>query len=171
MEARVILTKETTDKMKKGISQFRKGELRWQKLQELEDTGKLNKARNRQDIIGMMGLGTGYGAPYTWLSNMISRGSIKEILLGFDKSQRPEYEYHLTDDNRPNYERIGKANKPKPTSTPTASKPVTVERNTTVTTNTATKMKATIRYGDLAIELDSIDSSVIENIISKLANK
>lgn len=171
MEARVILTKETKEKMEKGISHFRKGELRWQKLQELESTGKLSKARNRQDITSMMGLGTGYGAPYTWLSNMISRGSIKEILLGFDKNQRPEYEYHLTNDNRPNYERFGKANKPKPTNIPTIDEPVIVERATTVTTNTATKMKATIRYGDLVIELDGIDSSVIENIVSKLANK
>lgn len=171
MEARVILTKETKEKMEKGISQFRKGELRWQKLQELESTGKLSKARNRQDITSMMGLGTGYGAPYTWLSNMISRGSIKEILLGFDKNQRPEYEYHLTNNNRPNYERFGKANKPKPTEKPTVDKPVIVERNTIVTTDTATKIKATIRYGDLVIELDGIDSSIIENIISKLINK
>ena len=169
--SRLTFTKETKDKMEKGINQFRKGELRWQKLQELEDTGKLSKARNRQDITSMMGLGTGYGAPYTWLSNMINRGSIKEILLGFDKNERPEYEYHLTNENRPNYERFGKSNRPKPSKTSAPKQPVIVENTTTETTDTVVTTKATIKYGDLVIELEGIDSRIIENIVSKLANK
>ena len=169
--SRLTFTKETKDKMEKGISQFRKGELRWQKLQELENTGKLSKARNRQDITSMMGLGTGYGAPYTWLSNMISRGSIKEILLGFDKNERPEYEYHLTNENKPNYERFGKSNRPKPSGTPALEQPVIVERATMAATDTVITTRATIKYGDLVIELEGIDSRIIENIVSKLANK
>lgn len=174
MEARVILTKETKEKMEKGISHFRKGELRWQKLQELEDTGKLGKARNRQDITSMMGLGTGYGAPYTWLSNMISRGSIKEILLGFDKNSRPEYEYHLTNTNRPNYTNIGKANIPKPNqaSAMPAPEPI-VEGFTgkvcTVPTNDGTKM--VIKYKDLTIEIENVDVSIVNGIIETLTNK
>lgn len=169
--SRLTFTKETKDKMEKGISQFRKGELRWQKLQELENTGKLSKARNRQDITNMMGLGTGYGAPYTWLSHMISRGSIKEILLGFDKNDRPEYEYHLTNKNKPNYERFGKSNRPKPSETSAPKQPVIVENATMKTTDTVVTTKATIKYGDLVIELEGIDSRIIENIVSKLANK
>lgn len=170
--SRLTFTKETKEKMEKGISQFKKGELRWKKLQELEDTGKLSKARNRQDIISMMGLGTGYGAPYTWLSHMIVRGSIKEILLGFDKNDRPEYEYHLTNENRPNYERFGKSNRPKPSRASALEQPVIVERATMAATDTTVvTTKATIKYGDLVIELEGIDSRIIENIVSKLANK
>lgn len=169
--SRLTFTKETKDKMEKGISHFKKGELRWKKLQELEDTGKLSKARNRQDITNMMGLGTGYGAPYTWVSNMISRGSIKEILLGFDKNERPEYEYHLTNKNKPNYERFGKSNRPKPSGASALEQPVIVERATMETTDTVVTTKATIKYGDLVIELEGIDSRIIENIVSKLANK
>lgn len=169
--SRLTFTKETKDKMEKGINHYRKGELRWQKLQELEDTGKLSKARNRQDVTSMMGLGTGYGAAYTWLSHMISRGSIKEILLGFGKNERPEYEYHLTNTNRPNYEKFGKANIPKPSRTPAPKQPVIVEKTTMETTDTVITTKATIKYGDLVIELEGIDSRIIENIVSKLANK
>lgn len=169
--SRLAFTKETKEKMKKGISHYKKGELRWQKLQELENTGKLSKARNRRDITSMMGLGTGYGAPYTWVSNMISRGSIKEILLGFDKNERPEYEYHLTNVNRPNYEKFGKANRPKPSEASVPKQPVIVEKTTTEPTDTVITTKATIKYGDLVIELEGIDTRIIENIVSKLANK
>lgn len=169
--SKLTFTKETKEKMEKGITHFKKGELRWQKLQELEDTGKLSKARSRQDITSMMGLGTGYGAPYTWLSHMISRGSVKEILLGFDKNSRPEYEYHLTNENRPNYERFGKSNRPKPNKVQTPKQPVIVEEATTTTTDVVVTTKATIRYGDLVIELDGVDSRIIERIIDKLANK
>lgn len=166
--SRLTFSKETKDKMEKGISHYKKGELRWQKLQELEDTGKLGKARNRQDITSMMGLGTGYGAAYAWLSKMISRGSIKEILLGFDKNERPEYEYHLTNENRPNYEKYGKANKPKPV---IEKSPVQPNKPVQVCQNTCGKVKATIKYGELTIEIESIDSSVIERIVETLANR
>lgn len=169
--SRLTFTKETKEKMEKGINHFKKGELRWQKLQELEDTGKLSKARNRQDITSMMGLGTGYGAPYTWLSHMISRGSIKEVLLGFDRNKRPEYEYHLTNTNRPNYEKYGKANRPKPI-IPSVEKDIeTTDKTIRVCPETCDKVKATIKYGELTIEIESIDRSMIEHIIKTLANK
>ena len=157
--------------MEAPITNYKKGELRWKKLQELEDTGELSKARNRQDITSMMGLGTGYGAVYNWLSSMIVRGCIKEILLGFDKNERPEYEYHLSNENRPTYQTPGKSSRPKPNKMPVLKRPVVVETNATKTVDVAVKMKATIKYGDLVIELEGIDSSVIENIVSKLANK
>lgn len=162
--------------MEKGISQFKKGELRWQKLQELEDTGKLSKARNRQDITSMMGLGTGYGAAYTWLSHMISRGCIQEILLGFDKNDRPEYEYHLTGLNKPNYNKAGKANIPKPNKPSVESetvKPVVENFSTgkvyTVPVNDEAKM--VIRYKDLTIEINNVGDEVIKHVIETLANK
>ena len=169
--SRLTFTKETKEKMEKGITHFKKGELRWQKLQELEDTGKLSKARSRQDITSMMGLGTGYGAPYTWLSHMISRGSVKEILLGFDKNSRPEYEYHLTNENRPNYERSGKSNVPKQNKPAVKKEPVVVEKPTQVRKVTNNVVKATIRYRDLTIEVEGIDSEVIERIIETITSK
>ena len=166
--SRLTFTKETKENMEKPITHYKKGELRWKKLQELEDTGKLSKARNRQDITSMMGLGTGYGAPYAWLSHMISRGSVKEILLGFDKNKKPEYEYHLTNTNMPNYEKFGKANIPKPV---VEKIPVQPNRPVQVCQNTCEKVKVTIKYGELTIEVESIDTIVIERIVKTLANK
>lgn len=174
--SRLTFTKETKEQMEKPISQFKKGELRWKKLEELESTGKLSLAKNRRDITSMMGLGTGYGTAYTWVSNMISRGSIDEILLGFDKNDRPEYEYHLTGVNRPNYKKVGRANVPKPNKSSVGDKTVkpVVEnfpsgKVYTVPVNDGAKM--VIRYKDLTIEINNVGDEVIQRIIETLANK
>ena len=174
--SRLTFTKETREQMEKPISQFKKGELRWKKLEELENTGKLSLAKNRLDITSMMGLGTGYGAAYTWLSNMINRGSINEILLGFDKNDRPEYEYHLTNVNRPNYKKVGKANVPKPNKSNVGNKPVkpVVENFPTgkvYTVPVNDEVKMVIRYKDLTIEINNVSDEVIKRIIETLANK
>lgn len=106
--SRLIFTKETKEKMKEPINQFQKGRLRWAKLKEVNDNGKLSLAKNRQDILNAMGLPTGYGSPYSWVSSMINRGCLQEILTGFDKNNSPEYEYHLTDKNAPDYDTFGR---------------------------------------------------------------
>lgn len=154
--------------MEKPLSHFQKGELRWDKLTELEKSGKLSVAKNRQEVMGMLGLGSGYGAGYSWVSNMISRGSIKEILTGFDKYNNPEYEYHVVSTNKPNYKKYGKANKPKPV---VEKSPVQPNKPVQTCQNTCEKVKATIKYGELTIEVESIDISVIERIVKTLANK
>lgn len=174
--SRLTFTKETKEKMEKPITLYKKGELRWKKLTELNDEGKLMSAKNRQDITAMMGLGKGYGAPYTWVSNMISRGYIKEILTGFDKAQRPEYEYHIV--SKPDYSFKNRAKKAQETKAKkkiaSTKKPVVVASTTTgkvyaMPTNDNTKM--VIRYKDLVIELENISTDMVERIIDTLANK
>lgn len=155
--SRLTFTKETKEKMEKPLSHFQKGKLRWDKLTELEKSGKLSVAKNRQEVMGMLGLGSEYGAGYSWVSNMISRGSIKEILTGFDKYNNPEYEYHVVD-----------TNKPKPV---VEKSPVQLNKPVQACQNTCEKVKATIKYGELTIEVESIDSSVIERIVETLANR
>ena len=160
--------------MTEPLAHYKKGKLRWNKLKELEADGKLMSARNRQDIIGMMGLSKGYGAPYTWVSNMISKGYIKEVLTGFDKTQRPEYEYHLV--GQPNYSYKDRAEKTKATkekkkameSKPVTT-PLTMGKVYTVPTNDGTKM--VIKYKDLVIELENVSTDMVERIIATLANK
>lgn len=170
--SRLTFTKETKEKMMEPLAHYKKGKLRWNKLKELEADGKLMSARNRQDIIGMMGLSKGYGAPYTWVSNMISKGYIKEVLTGFDKAQRPEYEYHLV--GQPNYSYKERAEKTKATKEKKKvieAKPSTetVGKVYTVPTNDGTKM--VIRYKDLVIELENISTDMVERIVATLANK
>lgn len=180
--SRLTFTKETKDKMSKPLNRRERGELRWKKLKELDESGKLSSARVRTDITKMMGLGDGYGAGYSWVSNMIRRGHLKETIYGTDKNGRVEFEYHVV--GEPDYRsknavagrkawlekrknmtgEIGMTKEYTVTNEYTLPKPVvTVEGNTT--------LKAIIRYGELSIELEGIDVSIIERIIDKLANK
>ena len=155
--SRLTFTKETKEKMEKPMSHFKRGELRWQKLQELDESGKLGTAKNRQDITSMMGLGTGYGTAYSWVSHLITGGYIKEILSGFDSNNRPEYEYHLV--KKPNYK-----NKTAKPTTKKESKVMTPEvkedkavsgKVFAVPTNEETKM--VIKYKELTIEIYNSD--------------
>lgn len=166
--SRLTFTKETKEKMNKPISHFEKGRLRWERLEELERTGKLNSARNRKDISSMLGLGDGYGAGYSWVSNMINRKHLSETLVGFNRSNQPEYEYHIT--NQPDYNFGG--NTSKATKTRKKTSPVTKinikSQSTEPEKNTA---RVVIRYKELTIELEEFDVKIIENIIEKLADR
>ena len=162
--SRLTFTKETKEKMEKPIDHFKKGQLRWKKLHELENSGKLCIARNRQDILQMMGLSLGYGAPYSWLSNMIVRGHLKETLTGFDKSQKPEYEYHIV--GQPDYDFRARKN----TKKATAKKDTDNTTTAVVVTSPVSETKMVIKYKDLAIELYNIDASIVKGIIETLAD-
>ena len=109
--SKLTFTRETKEKMSKQLSHFEKGKLRWERLKELDSSGELDKARNRREISGMLGLGHNYGAGYSWISNMISRGHVKETLLGFNKYNQPEYEYSII--SQPVYKPYGNAHKTK----------------------------------------------------------
>ena len=177
--SRLTFTKETKEKMNKPLSHFEKGKLRWDKLSELENNGNLGKARNRRELSAMLGLGGGYGVGYNWVSNMINRGYVKETLLGFNKYNQPEYEYHII--RKPDYEPYGSArkvrnnNKKKNNKIETNKKSEELEKIIPIETGSQiynySGVKAVIRYNDLSIELDGIDGSIVENIISKLINR
>lgn len=163
--SRLIFTKETKDKMNEPINHFKRGELRWKRIKECEDDGTLSRARNRMDIVEMLGSERKYNAVYTWISNMIIRGFIKETMAGFDNNGKMEYEYHTV--GTPNFSPAKNANKgrkivKKPTPTPTAVAVPVVEKE-------PSKTKVVIRYNDLTIELENIDQQIIEGIVEKLA--
>ena len=94
--SRLTFTKETKDKMSKPLTHFERGKLRWDKIKELENEGKLAMAKNRQEILNLMGAPAGYSVVYGWLSTQIRKGYIKEVLTGFDKHNQPEYEYYTS---------------------------------------------------------------------------
>ena len=166
--SRLIFTKETKDKMSKPLNHFKKGELRWAKLKELEDSGQLSKAKNRLDISAMIGMGSSYGAGYAWVSTLVQKGHIKETMLGFNKDNKMEYEYHLG--KAPDYSPQRKAGKTRKVKL-AKDKPAIVKNTTSTYTPTYSKATVIIRYKDLTIELNDIDTSVIENIIEKLADR
>lgn len=150
--------------MNEPINHFKRGELRWKRIKEYEDDGTLSKARNRMDIVEMLGSERKYNAVYTWVSNMITRGFIKETMTGVNNNGKMEYEYHTV--RTPNFSPAKNANKGrKIVKTPTP-KAVVVP----VVDKEPTQAKVVIRYNDLTIELENIDQATIEGIVEKLAS-
>ena len=174
--SRLIFTKETKEKMEKPINKFKKGELRWQRLKELDNEGKLAKATSRKDVAKMLGATKDYGAEYCWVSSMISGGHLTETLTGFNNDlHRAEYEYHVTN-KQPIYDsgviaakaKEGKEKKAKTQVISSNLKPAP-EKVLAVPTNDGGKM--IIRYKDLVIELENISQATIESIIDRLADR
>lgn len=164
--SRLTITKETKEKMSKQISSHKKGELRWNKLKELEETGKLNSARNRKEVSAMLGLGNSFGNGYNWITKMIRDGYLAETLLGFDKYNKPEHEYHLI--GKPKYKPgINGGRKAKETARIHVPEPVSLvsipEAND--------KVRAIIRYKDITIEFENINDSIVGSIVEKIINR
>lgn len=163
--SRLIFSKEMKDKMNEPINHFKRGELRWKRIKEYEDDGTLSRAKNRMDIVEMLGSERKYGAVYTWVSNMITRGFMKETMTGINNNGKMEYEYHTV--KAPNFSPAKNANKGRKiikTPTPRAVAIPVIDRE-------PRQAKVVIRYKELTIELDGINEAVIENIIDKLASK
>lgn len=166
MEARVILTKETKEKMEKGLNLKQKRELRINKLKELDEEGKLSRATCRLDITKMLGFSGGYDAGYTWVSSIVKEGILEEVFLGFDKNGKPEYEYHVK--NVPQLRTtVAKA---KALSGAVVSHE-TYANTDNANSNTTTAQRMVIKYKDLTIELDNINPELVESIVNKLADK
>ena len=166
--SRLIFSKETKDKMETPINHFKKGELRWKRIEEKEADGTLSNARNRMDLVEMLGSERKYGAMYNWVSNMITRGFIKETMLGFGSDVKMEYEYHTI--KSPNFSPAKNANKGrKVSSKPNKMVPEVVALP--VVKEEPKKAKVVIRYKELTIELENVDETIIERIVDKLADK
>lgn len=91
--SRLIFTKETKEKIDKGISAQAKGKLRWEKLKEAENNGTLQQARSRIDVGKIVGLDNDKTA-YSWVSGLIHKKAIVETLDSFENN-KAVYTYHL----------------------------------------------------------------------------
>ena len=153
----------------KPLTQFQRGELRWKKIKELDGNGRLKQAKNRLDIVEMIGFKRGYNAGYTWVSGIIKRGYLRETMYGLNKDGKMEYEYSVI--KNPTFNHADWVNKTKQTNTKktvNSKTPVAVPiAKPTVINNGGAKV--IIKYNDLTIELENIDQQVIEGIVEKLA--
>lgn len=171
--SRLTFTKETKEKMSKPLNRRDVGKLRWAKLKELDKAGMLSNAKTRTDITRMMGLGTGYGVGYSWISNLIQRGYLKETIYGKDANGQVEFEYHIV--GEPDYHnrnaaksrkaRLAKKNAKKIASSTTETS--SIARAETDSWNS----KMVIRYKDLTIEVSDVGSELVERVLDKLANR
>lgn len=96
MNARVIFSKEFLDKTKgEELTAFQKGKIYFDRLTELDNSGELKKARNRNEVIDLVGYTGKEGNGYSWVSNLVRRGHLTETLVGLEDGKKI-YEYHLT---------------------------------------------------------------------------
>lgn len=123
--SRLYFSKETKEKMSKGLNKRQLGKLRYEKLRELAESGKLSSAKNRIDVMRAVGFtDEQYKTGYSWVTNMINRKALTERVVGFGKNNKAEYEYTLGS-RVPDYDNI-KAQKVrwgKPIEEPTPEKP------------------------------------------------
>ena len=95
--SRLSFTEKTQDKMKKDMSVREKGKVLFARLQELEADGTLSKAKTRADVARLVGYTEERAkAGYSWVSNLISRGHIRETILEWTPSGKMVAEYHTT---------------------------------------------------------------------------
>ena len=160
MEARVILSKETKEKMGKPLSAWQKGELRWRKLEEAEKEGKLILCSNRHEVAAIGGFPSyGQSNPvqrhrgYAWVSGLIRRGMIEETLVTLADGE-VQREYRL----KP------KASTPQPESQP-ESKPVEAPAMSAPEVSTP---EVFISSGSLYVEIRHPNKEVLETVLGNL---
>lgn len=110
--SRLIFTKETKEKMNKELTRRERGKLRYNKLKELADNGKLSLAKNRTEVANLVGMPNDGATKtgYKWVSGLIRNGYIKETIIGIGRNGKMEFEYSLTS-KKPNYDFPGQKDK------------------------------------------------------------
>lgn len=172
--SRLTFTKETKEKMEKGLNKRQRGKLRFERLQEAEKDGRLQKAKTRMDIARIAGFSDRqYKTGYSWVMNMLTRKHLIEHMVALGKNGRAEYEYSLG--STPDYGMAKttagrlKANEQKKAEA-TESGKVFVWTDEAPTVSPTPPM-VTIKYGELSIELGQIDPNITIRLITELLNK
>lgn len=95
MEARIKMTGLNKPKR---LSNVEKGRARLMRIQEAEENGELQKAKNRLDVMRLAGFMSGQETQgRLWIQRLINqRKMLTETLTGFGANGKAEYEYHLT---------------------------------------------------------------------------
>lgn len=95
MEARIKMTGLNKPKR---LSNIEKGRARIMRIQEAEESGELQKARNRLDVMRLAGFMPGQETQGgLWMQRLINqRKMLTETLTGFGANGKAEYEYHFT---------------------------------------------------------------------------
>lgn len=153
--SRILFTKETKEKMERGLSAREIGRLRWEKLEELYNSGELQKVKNRKELAAAVGFTPQQiDKGYRWVTNLINRKHLEEVSMGVNNGFI-EYQYFLTG-KLPKYKGYSSRNKyqTKPTRRQTTTTKVVEKPKTT-----ETKGQIIVTRGDVTITFNDIDLS------------
>ena len=94
--SRLIFSKETKKKMDKSLNALELGKLRFNRLKELQEDGKLGYAKNRYELAKLLGFTDQQKKKgYQWVSNNIRRQHVIERVVGINKKGKMEFEYSV----------------------------------------------------------------------------
>lgn len=163
--SRITFSKETQEKIKRGMSAQDKGRVLYGRLTEAADSGLLAQCKTRRDVAELVGY---YGENlqrkgYSWISNLIRRKHVSEVMVA-----PGEYQFFLGP-NKPDYNRAG-VSKAKSKKTVVVQAPVTMAAklgkayNITDTSTTILSAKIVLRKGDKTIEIEG-DRELVKDVI------
>lgn len=104
MDARVIISKETQEKLNKPLNAKQKGELRMKRLREIANTGEISKAKTKWELAKMCGYTERERSNgYAWVMYLIRQKKIIETIVAYNQYGKAEYEYALNfEKSKPN---------------------------------------------------------------------
>lgn len=171
--SRITFTKETKDKMSKGLNKRQRGQLRFERLKEAEANGRLQKAKTRADVARLAGFTSDqYKTGYSWVMNMLTRKHLIEHISGMGRNGRAEYDYAIG--TTPDY---GMVNATKGRAKfHEQRKEVMTDKCHVIADEVPTVLapapqKITIKYGELSIELENIDRETTINMVTDMLDK
>lgn len=99
MNARVVFSKKTQEKINKGLTKKERGELRWKKLEEASKDGGLSLCKTRKDVAALGGYPDGI-AGRSWVHRLVSGGYLQEVHVS-GSGNFAEYTYFIN--SKPNF--------------------------------------------------------------------
>lgn len=171
MDARVIFSKKTKEEMEKPLGRQAKGVILYNKLKELDESGRLSLARNKHEVARLCGY-TNDKKGWNWASNMVKKGALIETVIGYLPNGKMEYEYHVG--NRapkvPNADKI--LEEREKLWLPKAEREAERKKETMVKAMAedikSSSPKITVKYGELSFEIDKNNYEFALNLIHDL---
>lgn len=163
--SKLTFKEDTIKKMDSGLTRKEKGKILEKRLKELDETGRLAFVKNRLQLATAVGY-TDEEAPKrgaAWVSAIVKRGLVSETLRGFDRNNKPEYEYHYNGNKRAKHT---------PSNVKQEGGVKQEEQMATVPIATDNKtIKIEILKGDITIRVEFIDQDRALGLITTLLNK
>lgn len=168
--SRLTFTKETKEKMEKELNRSERGQLRWNKVKEASTSGRLAWATNRYEVANIAGFTEDKKVRgYQWVSNMIHRGYLQEVMLGFGKTGRVEYEYHVVGEPDYSREKAREAKRLKnQKATPVVEAPVVVETPAEEPATEKTIYKVEITRNETTIRVELANYNEVGELIKTI---
>ncbi len=168
MNARVIFSKDFLDKTKgEELTTHQKGKIYFDRLTDLDNSGELSKAHNRNEVISLVGYTGSEGNGYSWVSNLVRRGHLTETLASIEDGKKI-YEYHLAR-KRPTYGKRRRIKKPMTTEDRAEQLQKIHDEAMKYCVAKEEKPQLVIRYGKVEITVgDNADVEYIVKLVKEL---